>query len=769
MSEQDGAEVNVNTARESGMLRALGAFGGAWQLLWLISESGLRTAAGERPTSWPMLVLGISALAWLMVWPSLFGRWRSIQRTRLLQVIIVVSLVAAGFGLITDPRAVGDDGWYAGASVVNLAAGLAGLYLPRRMGIWVVLALVVGEAITIVVLSARGLNELPISVNLVYPVYSLALGLASVASRHALLTTARSEDASGTDLELKQRARASAEEFSASLNSAETRLHESVLNTLTAIVRGGLGNDRRTTARLRKRAAEAADVLQRLSLGVDVSGTWTGDLRVDARSAIDDLRQAGVRVQLLGALAPEIDPADSAYRAMGWAVREALLNVSRHADAKNVRLSGDLIRIGGHLRWRVLVADDGRGFDDKPLGFGTQSVVLEGLKRAGGRARIASTPGEGTEFLMEVPVSDAAVRSSQHSPGPFYAIGLPVLVAFSAFTVFVAGATWEFARFPAANLAALVILFAMSAVLLVALNAGRYAFAPWWAAVVVLIGVPLMARVEILAQATQSPTGDWSSEAGAALLFIVVATGPWWVGPPALVAWVLAQEGALGELTQPGTIVIVVAAILGWSLRRADARTSRLRESVQAERAAIAASQQRLSAAGHRYAAVDFGSLIELLNGIARGQIDPAAASVREECGRQEQMIRAVLPLRPEHVALHRDLVQLAVKARERDVELSINVATDVPTSEGLRRFDDAMALMALGRPGTTARASTAKSGSLCVFRLVVTIASADTARLPESCEVLDEAAELVAFEEVCADPSTLGTHGAQRDSPAGV
>ena len=57
----------------------------------------------------------------------------------------------------------------------------------------------------------------------------------------------------------------------------------------------------------------------------------------------------------------------------------------------------------------------------------------------------------------------------------------------------------------------------------------------------------------------------------------------------------------------------------------------------------------------------------------------------------------------------------------------------------------------------------------MCVFRLVVTIAPADTVRLPESTEVLDEGAGLVAFEEVCTDPSSLNVHGAQRDSPAGV
>jgi signal transduction histidine kinase len=765
VSANAGGEVG----KEVSILRGLALFGAAWQLLWLVSDSGLRTIAEARPTSPPMLLLAISALAWVAVWPSLFGRWRSGQRTRILHVIIVASLFVAGLGLIADPLAVNSDGWYVGASVVNLAAGLAGLFLSRRLGVWVVIAIVVGETIVVAIVHARGFDDWPISVDLVYPLYALALGLASVASRYALVTSARAEDVSSADLEREQRARFSAEQADASVSVAETRLHESVLNTLTAIVRGGLGNDRRITSRMQERAAEAAGVLQRLSLGADVSGEWTGDLRVDMRSAIDDLRQVGVRVELVGVLAPDVDPADPTYRAIGWAVREALLNVARHAAAQSVRIAGDLVNSGGQMTWRVHVSDDGRGFDDTRLGFGTQSVVLEGMERAGGRARIASNPGQGTDVLVEVPLAPATGTGEGAAQGPLSAIGGPVLVAFTAFTLFVVGATWQYVRVPQANLGALIVFAILVGVLGYAIVSRQHERTPWWALIVVLAGVPVMSRLETLGDAIATPTGAWTAEAGAALLFIVVAAGPWWVAPLALLSWLIGRSDVVGELTQPGTMVIVVAAILGWSLRRADARTMRLRADTEAERTAAAASRQRLSEAGHRYAAVDTSALINLLRAIARGKVDPTEATVREECNRQERMIRSVLPLHPERIALHRDLVQLAVLARERDIDLSINAATQVPTNDGLRGLDDAEALLALGRPGTTARASTTKSGSGCVFRLVVSIDPVDTGQLPESAEVLDEGVGLVAFEEVCTDPSSLDVHGTQRDSIAGV
>lgn len=84
-------------------------------------------------------------------------------------------------------------------------------------------------------------------------------------------------------------------------------------------------------------------------------------------------------------------------------VQEALSNVVRHADARKVAIS--LARDDELIGVRVV--DDGVGFDTSdPGASGGRGLGLVGImERAaiiGGRARVESRPGRGTEVLVEV-------------------------------------------------------------------------------------------------------------------------------------------------------------------------------------------------------------------------------------------------------------------------------------------------------------------------------------------------------------------------------
>lgn len=85
------------------------------------------------------------------------------------------------------------------------------------------------------------------------------------------------------------------------------------------------------------------------------------------------------------------------------ATQEALTNVQKHAQARHVSIS--LRRERDHVVLRV--ADDGRGMkkEQNNQGFG-----LRGLKeravQLGGRAKVASRTGRGTEIIFSIPVDE---------------------------------------------------------------------------------------------------------------------------------------------------------------------------------------------------------------------------------------------------------------------------------------------------------------------------------------------------------------------------
>jgi signal transduction histidine kinase len=114
-------------------------------------------------------------------------------------------------------------------------------------------------------------------------------------------------------------------------------------------------------------------------------------------------RRAGVRVRIENSLQrrPPATVETTLYRV----VQEALTNVVRHSQARNVliALASDG---GGHLR--CAVRDDGTGFDVAALASKTQPAGLgllgirERLNAVGGSMRIHSQPGIGTELVAEV-------------------------------------------------------------------------------------------------------------------------------------------------------------------------------------------------------------------------------------------------------------------------------------------------------------------------------------------------------------------------------
>ena len=88
--------------------------------------------------------------------------------------------------------------------------------------------------------------------------------------------------------------------------------------------------------------------------------------------------------------------------------QEALANIRQHSEAHNVQVK--VRAVGNHLE--VSIADDGCGFDVlafyhdgvEAKGHGL-AVMRERAESVGGRLRVLSMPGQGTEIQVEVPAN----------------------------------------------------------------------------------------------------------------------------------------------------------------------------------------------------------------------------------------------------------------------------------------------------------------------------------------------------------------------------
>ncbi len=193
-------------------------------------------------------------------------------------------------------------------------------------------------------------------------------------------------------------------------------LHDQIGQSLTSVllglrlVDGSLSTDdldirvaRSHTDEVRALVAHALDEVRQLAF--DLRPTVLDDVGLAAavrRLASDLGERFGVPVGLAldgvddeTRLRPEIETV--VYRV----VQEALTNVARHADA--TRASVEITVIGQAVR--AAIVDDGKGFE---VGSGPlRSLGLAGMRERAllvdGHLDIASTPGEGTTVVLEVP------------------------------------------------------------------------------------------------------------------------------------------------------------------------------------------------------------------------------------------------------------------------------------------------------------------------------------------------------------------------------
>jgi signal transduction histidine kinase len=244
----------------------------------------------------------------------------------------------------------------------------------------------------------------------------LIIGLGHAYGRRTLYARAEAADAG-----LAWADQAASEQFAFMSATIERReherlLHDTVLNTLTALARAGGDDETGVVNRCRQDVALIEDALG--DPGDPGELAWgtrrpSGDLLAELGVVVTDMRARGLAVHLESGdgNVPAV-PARVAV-ALSNAVREALSNVAAHAGTGEawlrVRSMAPAQDAGAPRRLEVFVRDHGTGFDlarVDPARLGLRRSIEERIAECGGQASVWSVPGQGTAVRLSWPASD---------------------------------------------------------------------------------------------------------------------------------------------------------------------------------------------------------------------------------------------------------------------------------------------------------------------------------------------------------------------------
>ena len=212
----------------------------------------------------------------------------------------------------------------------------------------------------------------------------------------------------------------------------ERLLHDTVLNTLTALSRSS-GGTAGVIGRCRHDVTLMEFVLGAPGARPDAPGPTHGGLVVAIEAVASEMRARGLDVQVQVADAGPGAPAGAAVVpvpvvvAMAHAVREALANVASHAGTAEARVEVSLAAPGGEGEEPdgvcLTIRDTGLGFDPAsvdPARLGLRRSIIERVADWGGQASIQSQPGHGTVVSLRWPATGAAgqqAAAATSSPG----------------------------------------------------------------------------------------------------------------------------------------------------------------------------------------------------------------------------------------------------------------------------------------------------------------------------------------------------------------
>lgn len=182
------------------------------------------------------------------------------------------------------------------------------------------------------------------------------------------------------------------------LDVLRQRLHDTTLQTLEYISNAGMLGEGADLERVMRLAAREATELRYLLEGV--IGDDPKTLAATLRGVVADAGTfADHRIELaLGPMDASLERL--AVVEIGGAVREALTNARKHAEATRVTVYAG--EADGSAM--ITIADDGRGADlaRARRGLGLAHSIVARCERLGGHAEVRSAPGRGFRVTLHV-------------------------------------------------------------------------------------------------------------------------------------------------------------------------------------------------------------------------------------------------------------------------------------------------------------------------------------------------------------------------------
>ncbi|MDT0203421.1 ATP-binding protein [Nocardioides sp. AE5] len=511
----------------------------------------------------------------------------------------------------------------------------------------------------------------------------VALLLGTAGTLVAALTMRLSWDAMASrvdhreEVAARERERAAVWRVTAAELAEDSRvLHDSVVNTLAALAAGG--SVVQAGAEVRARCARDARTARALMAGRSVEyrplDTVAGSGLAVARTGLDD--------EEFRRLADQLAP--KRLRAFLGALDELTRNVVKHARATAVTV--DVRRHGNQVR--LTVRDDGVGFVPAPVpGRGLAESVISRVEAVDGWVEIDTAPGRGTTVHVEMPLTrEPVVRRTPRDPAAMVHKLRDFACWSWAVAICLAGAVLEAGSRPTNFTASWAALGFVAGTCVVAWAATRNrATAPMWVLVLLVTAVPVgfLLGFAGVGYGHDQPH-VWHPLGLTPLLLALLVLGrtrlPMVLG---MVGMFLAAAGVIAVRQSGWSVGFLCATFLlthlalmiTWSvihdlIGEIGKRLGSQQQRIEAHRREAAASEA-IAAARGRWLDAGISSVIEVLDGVAAGELDPADAQVRRRCDEEERHLRQLVMISASQVHLGGWLAQALATARGAGVRLT--------------------------------------------------------------------------------------------------